>query len=220
MYSFLIDGKDKPVEKHRAKGIKRGAAREIRHENYKEQLNRPAENYLANHRIGNKLHRLYTIEVFLLERNFQFPLSPASYLHFIRELYTHICLLQTKKRGLCAFDDKRFLLADGVHTLAFGHHSVPAVVRTVEAPTGAAGSDRVLSAVEAHIRPIPPRRVEHLPIGQEPGACFREARRVMHASLSGGPVQSTISNAAAAASTSDVAVPPEELFEFINDDSI
>ena len=63
MYSFLIEGKDKPVEKHRAKGIKRGAAREIRHEHYKEQLDRPAENYLANHRIGTKLHRLYTIEV-------------------------------------------------------------------------------------------------------------------------------------------------------------
>ena len=63
MYSFLIEGKDKPVEKHRAKGIKRGAAKEIRHESYKEQLDRPAENYLANHRIGNNLHRLYTIEV-------------------------------------------------------------------------------------------------------------------------------------------------------------
>ena len=66
MYSFLIEGKEKPVEKHRAKGIKRGAAREIRHENYKEQLDRPAENYFANHRIGNKLHHLYTIQVHCL----------------------------------------------------------------------------------------------------------------------------------------------------------
>ena len=63
MYSFLLEGKGQPVEKHRAKGIKRGAARELRHEHYKEQLNRPAENYFPNHRIGSKLHHLYTIEV-------------------------------------------------------------------------------------------------------------------------------------------------------------
>ena len=30
--------------------------------------------------------------------------------------------IQTSKRGLCAFDDKRILLEDGISTLAYGHH--------------------------------------------------------------------------------------------------
>jgi hypothetical protein len=30
--------------------------------------------------------------------------------------------LSSSKRGLCAFDDKRYLLPDGVHTLAHGHY--------------------------------------------------------------------------------------------------
>ena len=63
MYSFLIEGAGKPVEKHRAKGIKRGAARDITHLNYLKQLEEPAENYFSNHRIGNTLHKIYTIEV-------------------------------------------------------------------------------------------------------------------------------------------------------------
>ena len=63
MYSFLLDDKGEETEKHRAKGINRGASRELRHKNYKEQLNEPVENYLKNTRIGNKLHQLYTIEV-------------------------------------------------------------------------------------------------------------------------------------------------------------
>ena len=29
--------------------------------------------------------------------------------------------LEQKKRGLSAYDDKRYLLEDGIHTLAFGH---------------------------------------------------------------------------------------------------
>jgi hypothetical protein len=32
--------------------------------------------------------------------------------------------LSSLKRGLCAFDDKRYLLPDGVHTLAHGHYRV------------------------------------------------------------------------------------------------
>ena len=63
MYSFLIGGGEQVVEKHRAKGINRGASKSIRHEHYKAQLEQPVENYLLNHRIGNRLHQLYTIEV-------------------------------------------------------------------------------------------------------------------------------------------------------------
>ena len=32
--------------------------------------------------------------------------------------------LETKKRALCAYDDKRFLLADGINTLSFGHYRI------------------------------------------------------------------------------------------------
>ena len=63
MYSFLIDDKGHTTEKHRANGIKRGASREIRHQQYVDQLQRPAENFLPNHRIGSTLHQIYTIEV-------------------------------------------------------------------------------------------------------------------------------------------------------------
>jgi len=31
----------------------------------------------------------------------------------------------TSKRALCAFDDKRYLCPDGIHTLAFGHYNLP-----------------------------------------------------------------------------------------------
>ena len=63
MYSFLIDDKGHTTEKHRAKGIKRGASREIRHQQYLDQLQRPAENLLPNHRIGTTLLKIYTIDV-------------------------------------------------------------------------------------------------------------------------------------------------------------
>jgi hypothetical protein len=40
--------------------------------------------------------------------------------HTLHKLYT----LQVEKRGLCAFDDKRFVLADGIHTLSYGHKDI------------------------------------------------------------------------------------------------
>ena len=99
MYSFILlhelpNKGVNPVEKHRSKGICRAAARRLRHKDFLEQLQRPAENYLVNRRIASKLHKLYTYEI--------------------------------KKRGLCAYDDKRFLLEDGVHSLAFGHRQITA----------------------------------------------------------------------------------------------
>ena len=35
--------------------------------------------------------------------------------------------METRKRCLCAYDDKRVLLADGISTLAFGHYSIDAI---------------------------------------------------------------------------------------------
>ena len=43
----------------------------------------------------------------------------------LHQLYTW----EEQKRALCAFDDKRFLLEDGVHSLAFGHHRITGQVR-------------------------------------------------------------------------------------------
>ena len=35
--------------------------------------------------------------------------------------------METRKRCLCAYDDKRVLLKDGISTLAFGHYSIDAI---------------------------------------------------------------------------------------------
>ena len=64
----------------------------LRHEDYLQQLQRPAENRLTNRRIGNKLHVIYSQSL--------------------------------DKRGLCAYDDKLFILEDGVNTLAYGHRDI------------------------------------------------------------------------------------------------
>jgi len=34
-----------------------------------------------------------------------------------------IYAISCEKRGLCSFDDKRFLMDDGIHSLAYGHYS-------------------------------------------------------------------------------------------------
>ena len=97
MYSY-VTAKDvtatqpKLSEKTKAKGIQRAAAALLRHKDFLDQLQNPHENYLANRRIGSKLHRLYTF--------------------------------RARKRGLCAFDDKRFICEDGVTTLAYGNGEI------------------------------------------------------------------------------------------------
>ena len=62
LYSFLIIDKGLTTEKQRAKGIKSRASPQIRQQ-YIDQLQRLAENYLPNHRIGSTLHKMYTIDV-------------------------------------------------------------------------------------------------------------------------------------------------------------
>ena len=52
----------------------------------------------------------------------------------LHQLYTW----ESKKRGLCSFDDKRFLLEDGVHSYAFGHNAITARVHDDIAPEGTA----------------------------------------------------------------------------------
>ena len=68
MYSFTYfkrqpDGGSEYAEKHRAKGIQRVAAARIEHDQYREQLVHPEENYVTNRRRGSRLHKIYGIEL-------------------------------------------------------------------------------------------------------------------------------------------------------------
>ena len=93
MYSYLTELDEGTIkEAKRAKGIQRAAMTDVRHANYLAQLHEAAENYVNVRRIGQKHHRVFTVE--------------------------------SVKRGLCAFDDKRYLLPDGIHTLAHGHYNI------------------------------------------------------------------------------------------------
>jgi hypothetical protein len=76
MYSFkTVNDQAEYQEKHRAKEISRAAAARLRHQEYKDQLAQPEENYLVNRRIGAKLHKLYSIEVCCFEISFEVFLS-------------------------------------------------------------------------------------------------------------------------------------------------
>ncbi len=54
--------------------------------------------------------------------------------------------MQSTKRGLCAFDNKRYLQPDGVTSLAFGHVRLAATVAMETLEPDEALSDIVLAA--------------------------------------------------------------------------
>lgn len=79
------------------------------------------------------------------------------------------------KRALCAFDDKRFILEDGVHTLAYGHHQITALTEEEELEgEGAAPNEIVLSHAEAtryrHRNQDAQEEETPFPAGEEPQA--------------------------------------------------
>ncbi len=86
------------------------------------------------------------------------------------QLYTS----QMDKRALCAFDDKRFMLEDGIHTLAYGHNEITAHVEELEEPEYT--NDIVLSAEDAQHHRISAEDEEEFPEGQEPAAAGAEAQ--------------------------------------------
>ena len=43
----------------------------------------------------------------------------------------NIYSIETKKRGLCAFDDKRILLDDEINTLAYGHYKATGEIKEI-----------------------------------------------------------------------------------------
>ena len=49
----------------------------------------------------------------------------------IGSAFHEIYSIETRKRALCAFDDKRFLLPDGLHSLAHGHKDIPHSVQDI-----------------------------------------------------------------------------------------
>jgi len=58
-----------------------------------------------------------------------------------------IYAIEFEKRGLCAFDDKRFLLDDGINSLAYGHKSITNSITRVECNNP--GGDLLMSNREA-----------------------------------------------------------------------
>ena len=119
MYSFLtmsmVNAQPELHEKHRAKGIQSAASARLRHEQYRQQLDLPYENYITNRRIGSAGHQIFAIE--------------------------------TKKRGLCAMDNKRYITDDNYHTLAYGHHRIPVKINHLQPTDSDAGN--VFSTEEA-----------------------------------------------------------------------
>lgn len=43
--------------------------------------------------------------------------------------------METEKRGLCSYDDKRYMLEDGISTLAYGHHAIESIIEEEENPS-------------------------------------------------------------------------------------
>ena len=63
MCSYLTELDEGTIrEAKRAKGIQRAAMTDVRHANYLAQLHEAAENYVNVRRIGQKHHRVFTVE--------------------------------------------------------------------------------------------------------------------------------------------------------------
>ena len=115
-------------------------------------------------------------------------------------------------------------MADGIHTLAYGHHAIPTRV-VHDAPAGREdGATQVLTAAEARNRRIHLRKRKYGPAGQDQKECFREARRARDATLQDDDV---VANGVPAATTLPStgparldATPPDVLYEYTWDDAI
>ena len=84
-------------EKKSAKGIKKNFVNnDIKHDNYKKVINGDAKNGFYENSLMN----------------------------VIRSKLHDICSYTLNKVGLCAFDDKRYILHNGKNTLAHGHKNI------------------------------------------------------------------------------------------------
>ena len=75
--------------------------------------------------------------------------------------------MEVNKRGLCAFDNKRFLLADGVNSLAYGHKSITREVLNVQ-PRRGDGDEVITMAVARSRRILAKRQKPIIPVGYNP----------------------------------------------------
>ncbi len=73
----------------------------------------------GNQKAASKLlrHIDFRLQLDLPHENYVVNRRFANRLH---QVYTQKC----EKRGLCAYDDKRYMKVDGVHTLAYGHKDI------------------------------------------------------------------------------------------------
>ena len=94
-----------------------GASGEIRHDENLEQLQLPAQNYRPNNGNGNRLIRSTRMRLVQILGQ---PLKNISGI----ELFITCLFILEQKRGLWSFNDKPFLVAEGVLTLAYGHHAI------------------------------------------------------------------------------------------------
>ena len=85
------------------------------------------------------------------------------------------------KRGLCSIDDKRFLLEDGIQSLAYGHYNIPARIHEIDADE--VGNDIVLTADQAHSTRIPLQNRTSIPDGFDPVRSIGEAEAIRAATL-------------------------------------
>ena len=83
-------------------------------------------------------------------------------------------------------------MADGIQTLAYGHHAIPN--RMVhDAPAGGKdGATRVLTAAKVRNRRIPLRNHKYMPAGKDRNEWFREERRARDANLQDGDVVANV----------------------------
>ncbi len=106
------------------------------------------------------VHREYLDQLNTPTENYQTNRRIGAKLH---QLYR----MEVAKRGLCAFDNKRFILENGIDTLAYGHKAITANVQDNEGNPH--NRDQVLSNMEARSRGIIGRnRTNFIAPGQDP----------------------------------------------------
>ena len=101
-----------------AKGVARSQIKRFKHENYVRTFNNRALTNVINRRIGSKLHQVRLI------------IFNCICMTAHQTLYFQMYTMNQVKRGLCPYDDKRYLLADllnwrpNPHTHSYDHHDL------------------------------------------------------------------------------------------------
>ena len=89
--------------------------------------------------------------------------------------------LEVEKRGLSAYDNKRYLLADGVHTLAFGHRDIPAGAVEIDENVPIFDDEHIDARLAVDREMPPPAQTPPpppLPTTRSTTCCMPRARRI------------------------------------------